>query len=108
MLELIRTTASKLTANFFSMNHLKCRLSKIEHFDGRPVGDGSGGPITVGYTVEGYAAGFPEIGKPFSIFRTKRNGVETEGIFTTSDVQDFTAESMIETRNSKYKFEVLS
>lgn len=42
----------------------------------------------VGYTVKGQGKELPEIGRPFSMVRTNRNGIDVLGLYQTSKVRE--------------------
>jgi len=69
--------------------------------------DNVGVSLPIDYTVEGYLQNDVEIGKPVIMLRTKRNNVECQGLFTTSEVRELTSYGF-NTLNSKYAIETLS
>lgn len=69
--------------------------------------DNDGVSLPIDYTVEGYLQNDVEIGKSVIMLRTKRNGVECPGLFTTSEVRELTSYGF-NTLNSKYAIETLS
>ena len=69
--------------------------------------DNNGVSLPIDYTVEGYLQNDIEVGKPVLMLRTKRNDVECQGLFTTSEVRELTSYGF-NTLNSKYTIETLS
>jgi hypothetical protein len=65
----------------------------------------------VDYSVEGEIDQLPELDKSFSFCRTKRNGIEVFGYYSTSPIQSIKKindkEYNLETLNSIYKLELL-
>ena len=75
-----------------------------EHIAGESQGDNYSIPIE--YNLEGYLLYEIEVGKNVFIDRTKRNGVEVRGVFTTSRVTEVGA-SYFKTQNSVYSYKFL-
>lgn len=74
----------------------------MDHIPGQsqPIGFS----IPVDYSIEGELLNEPiEVGKIVNVLRTKRNGVEELGKFTTSPVVSFT-DNTIRTKNSIYDY----
>ena len=78
--------------------------SMDEHIMGEPNDNYSSIPIE--YNVEGYLLYEIEVGKNVFIDRTKRNGVDVRGVFTTSRVTDV-GDNYFKTQNSVYKYSFL-
>ena len=57
-----------------------------------------------GYFVLGRYASPPEVGKVFNVWRYNRNGVEVDGLFSTSPIVSIEG-NLIQTKNSTYKIE---
>lgn len=92
----------------YNLKH--CKVLKVEQLEDRPVGDGSGGPITPGYEILGFLFSDPAVGKPLEMFRYKRNNVEAIGNFRTSPLKEVLKESngwTVKTQNSIYKIDLL-
>ena len=75
-----------------------------EHIAGESQGDNYSIPIE--YNVEGYLLYEIEVGKNVFIDRTKRNGVEVRGVFTTSRVTEV-GDKYFKTQNSVYSYKFL-
>lgn len=60
--------------------------------------------LPVEYEIEGYLISDIQVGKPVFVERTKRNGVISSGLFTTSIVVS-SLEGFFETLNSVYKID---
>ena len=75
-----------------------------EHIAGESQGDNYSIPIE--YNLEGYLLYEIEVGKNVFIDRTKRNGVEVRGVFTTSRVTEV-GDKYFKTQNSVYKYSFL-
>ena len=75
-----------------------------EHIMGKPNDYNTSIPIE--YNVEGYITYEIEVGKNVIIDRTKRNGVEVRGVFTTSRVTEV-GDNYFKTQNSLYKYSFL-
>ena len=75
-----------------------------EHIAGESQGDNYSIPIE--YNLEGYLLYEIEVGKNVFIDRTKRNGVEVRGVFTTSRVTEV-GDKYFKTQNSLYKYSFL-
>lgn len=63
--------------------------------------------IHEGYTLRGYAADAPCVGKPWYVLRIERNGIRKLGHFSTSEVKGVLHDSaartfVIDTANSRY------
>ena len=78
--------------------------SMEEHNMGKPNDNNTSIPIE--YNVEGYLLYEIEVGKNVFIDRTKRNGVDVRGVFTTSRVTDV-GDNYFKTQNSVYKYSFL-
>ena len=75
-----------------------------EHIAGESQGDNYSIPIE--YNLEGYLLDEIEVGKNVFIDRTKRNGVDVRGVFTTSRVTEV-GENYFKTQNSLYSYKFL-
>ena len=75
-----------------------------EHIMGKPNDNYSSIPIE--YNLEGVLSYDIEVGKPVVVGRTKRNGVEAYGVFTTSNVTEI-GDNYFKTRNSVYSYKLL-
>ena len=75
-----------------------------EHIAGESQGDNYSIPIE--YNLEGYLLYEIEVGKNVFIDRTKRNGVEVRGVFTTSRVTEV-GDKYFKTQNSVYSYKFL-
>ena len=75
-----------------------------EHIAGESQGDNYSIPIE--YNLEGYLLYEIEVGKNVFIDRTKRNGVEVRGVFTTSRVTEV-GDKYFKTQNSLYSYKFL-
>jgi hypothetical protein len=75
-----------------------------EHIAGESQGDNYSIPIE--YNLEGYLLYEIEVGKDVFIFRTKRNGVDVRGVFTTSRVTEV-GDNYFKTQNSVYLYKFL-
>lgn len=70
-------------------------------------------PLPEGYTIEGFCFKQPKLGEPLQILRTKRQGIERLGIFTSSPIQGIewkgsTPEQLkLRTQNSVYTLTVV-
>ena len=62
--------------------------------------------LPVQYEIEGELLENIEVGKSVQVFRTKRNGIEVGGMFTTSPVTSVN-EKEFTTANSKYQYSFL-
>ena len=101
---------------------MKVRIEKLEHgpnaetdeipngehdSDGAKIGEYARTCLYVGYTVEGVIAQPLTVGASIVLVRTKRNGVDAVGIFTTSPIKSFVTEDPEEvlayTQNSVYR-----
>ena len=78
--------------------------SMDEHIMGKPNDNYSSIPIE--YNVEGYLLSDIEVGKNVIVERTKRNGVEVRGVFTTSRVTEV-GDKYFKTQNSVYQYKFL-
>jgi len=78
--------------------------SKEEHIDGQYQGDSHSIPVE--YNLEGVLSYDIEVGKPVVVGRTKRNGVEAYGVFTTSRVTEV-GDKYFKTKNSVYSYKFL-
>jgi len=75
-----------------------------EHIDGQYQGDSHSIPVE--YNLEGILS-FPiEVGESVIVQRTKRNGVEAYGMFSTSRVTEV-GDKYFKTRNSLYLYKFL-
>jgi hypothetical protein len=75
-----------------------------EHIAGESQGDNYSIPIE--YNLEGYLLYEIEVGKNVFIDRTKRNGVDVRGVFTTSRVTEV-GDNYFKTQNSLYSYKFL-
>ena len=75
-----------------------------EHIAGESQGDNYSIPIE--YNLEGSLIYDIEVGKNVFIDRTKRNGVEVRGVFTTSRVTEV-GNNYFKTQNSVYSYKFL-
>jgi hypothetical protein len=78
--------------------------SKEEYIDGQYQGDSHSIPVE--YNLEGVLSYDIEVGKPVVVGRTKRNGVEAYGVFSTSTVTEV-GDKYFKTRNSLYLYKFL-
>jgi hypothetical protein len=78
--------------------------SKEEYIDGQYQGDSHSIPVE--YNLEGVLSYDIEVGKPVVVGRTKRNGVEAYGVFTTSRVTEV-GDKYFKTQNSVYSYKFL-
>jgi hypothetical protein len=75
-----------------------------EHIDGQYQGDSHSIPVE--YNLEGILS-FPiQVGEGVVVQRTKRNGVEAYGVFSTSTVTEV-GDKYFKTRNSLYLYKFL-
>ena len=75
-----------------------------EHIMGKPNDNYSSIPIE--YNLEGVLSYDIEVGKPVVVGRTKRNGVDAYGVFTTSRVTEV-GDNYFKTKNSVYSYKFL-
>ena len=75
-----------------------------EHIAGESQGDNYSIPVE--YNLEGYLLYEIEVGKNVFIDRTKRNGVDVRGVFTTSRVTEV-GDKYFKTQNSVYSYKFL-
>jgi len=75
-----------------------------EHIMGKPNDNYSSIPIE--YNLDGVLSYDIEVGKPVVVGRTKRNGVEAYGVFTTSRVTEV-GDKYFKTQNSVYSYKFL-
>jgi len=75
-----------------------------EHIMGKHNDNYSSIPIE--YNLEGVLSYDIEVGKPVVVGRTKRNGVEAYGVFTTSRVTEV-GDKYFKTQNSVYSYKFL-
>lgn len=75
-----------------------------DHISGQDMDDNLSIPIE--YNLEGYLIGEIEVGKNVIVDRTKRNGLEVRGMFTTSMVTEV-GDSFFKTANSVYRYKYL-
>ena len=75
-----------------------------EHIAGESQGNNYSIPVE--YNLEGYLLYEIEVGKNVFIDRTKRNGVEVRGVFTTSRVTEV-GDKYFKTQNSLYSYKFL-
>ena len=75
-----------------------------EHIDGQYQGDSHSIPVE--YNLEGILSYDIEVGKSVVVGRTKRNGVEAYGVFTTSRVTEV-GDKYFKTQNSVYSYKLL-
>lgn len=66
----------------------------------------SDGSLPIAYNIEGSIISGFEVGKRLLVARTKRNGVEMDGLFTTSGIKEI-GEDYFKTENSIYKYRFL-
>ena len=76
-----------------------------EHIMGKPNYDNYSS-IPIEYNLEGELSYDIEVGKPVVVGRTKRNGVEAYGVFSTSTVTEV-GNNYFKTRNSVYSYKLL-
>jgi hypothetical protein len=79
--------------------------SMEEHIMGKPNYDNYSS-IPIEYNLEGVLSYDIEVGKPVVVGRTKRNGVEAYGVFSTSTVTEV-GNNYFKTRNSVYSYKFL-
>ena len=79
--------------------------SMEEHIMGKPNYDNYSS-IPIEYNLEGVLSYDIEVGKPVVVGRTKRNGVEAYGVFSTSTVTEV-GNNYFKTRNSVYSYKLL-
>jgi hypothetical protein len=79
--------------------------SMDEHIMGKPNYDNYSS-IPIEYNLEGELSYDIEVGKPVVVGRTKRNGVEAYGVFSTSTVTEV-GDKYFKTRNSLYLYKFL-
>ena len=79
--------------------------SMDEHIMGKPNCDNYSS-IPIEYNLEGVLSYDIEVGKPVVVGRTKRNGVEAYGVFSTSTVTEV-GNNYFKTRNSVYSYKLL-
>ena len=75
-----------------------------EHIAGQYQGDSHSIPVE--YNLEGSLIYDIEVGKNVIVDRTKRNGVEVRGMFTTSRVTEV-GDNYFKTQNSVYSYKLL-
>lgn len=75
-----------------------------EHIAGESQGDNYSIPVE--YNLEGSLIYDIEVGKNVIVERTKRNGVEVRGVFTTSRVTEV-GNNYFKTQNSVYSYKFL-
>ena len=78
--------------------------SMEEHIDGQYQGDSHSIPVE--YNLEGELIYDIEVGKQVVVGRTKRNGVEAYGVFSTSRVTEV-GNNYFKTQNSVYSYKFL-
>jgi len=78
--------------------------SMEEHIDGQYQGDSHSIPVE--YNLEGELIYDIEVGKQVVVGRTKRNGVEAYGVFSTSRVTEV-GNNYFKTLNSVYSYKFL-
>jgi hypothetical protein len=79
--------------------------SMDEHIMGKPNYDNYSS-IPIEYNLEGVLSYDIEVGKPVVVGRTKRNGVEAYGVFSTSRVTEV-GNNYFKTQNSVYSYKFL-
>src|SRR5882672_9184799 len=79
----------------------RCKSALWREFTPGAEGDGRES-LPVAYELEGELLAPITLGCPMRIFRTKRNGVEVDGMFTSSPVQAMDA-GWVRTENSLYR-----
>jgi hypothetical protein len=79
--------------------------SMDEHIMGKPNYDNYSS-IPIEYNLEGVLSYDIEVGKSVVVGRTKRNGVEAYGVFSTSTVTEV-GNNYFKTRNSVYLYKFL-
>lgn len=85
-------------------------VTKIQDKGTIKEGESLSHPIFEGYTIRGLVQALPEVGQRWIVTRYERNGVQTPGIFTTTEVTDVyhnenTRVVLAETNNSAYRIE---
>ena len=75
-----------------------------DHIMGKPNDNYSSIPVE--YNLEGVLSYDIEVGKPVVVGRTKRNGVDAYGMFTTSRVTEV-GDKYFKTQNSVYSYKYL-
>ena len=78
--------------------------SMEEHIDGQYQSDSHSIPVE--YNLEGVLSYDIEVGKSVVVGRTKRNGVEAYGVFSTSRVTEV-GNNYFKTQNSVYSYKFL-
>jgi hypothetical protein len=79
--------------------------SMEEHIMGKPNYDNYSS-IPIEYNLEGVLSYDIEVGKSVVVGRTKRNGVEAYGVFSTSTVTEV-GNNYFKTKNSVYSYKFL-
>jgi len=79
--------------------------SMDEHIMGKPNYDNYSS-IPIEYNLEGVLSYDIEVGKSVVVGRTKRNGVEAYGVFSTSTVTEV-GKNYFKTKNSLYSYKFL-
>ncbi len=79
--------------------------SMDEHIMGESNNNGESS-VPIEYNVEGYLLYEIEVGNNVFIDRTKRNGVDVRGVFTTSRVTEV-GDKYFKTQNSVYQYKFL-
>jgi len=79
--------------------------SMDEHIMGKPNYDNYSS-IPIEYNLEGVLSYDIEVGKSVVVGRTKRNGVEAYGVFSTSTVTEV-GNNYFKTKNSVYSYKFL-
>ena len=79
--------------------------SMDEHIMGKPNYDNYSS-IPIEYNLEGVLSYDIEVGKSVVVGRTKRNGVEAYGVFSTSTVTEV-GDNYFKTKNSVYSYKFL-
>jgi hypothetical protein len=79
--------------------------SMEEHIMGKPNYDNYSS-IPIEYNLEGVLSYDIEVGKSVVVGRTKRNGVEAYGVFSTSTVTEV-GDNYFKTKNSVYSYKFL-
>ena len=79
--------------------------SMEEHIMGKPNYDNYSS-IPIEYNLEGELSYDIEVGKPVVVGRTKRNGIEAYGVFSTSRVTEV-GNNYFKTKNSVYSYKFL-
>jgi hypothetical protein len=89
----------------------KVKVTKVETLPGGVIGQSPSGYITDGYYVIGDEVNKPTLGNHYVVFRSERNDVKIDGVFSTSPVKNINildnSATVITTQNSIYLIENL-